>query len=49
MQGRSKHKEIDRYYVRIYSKIQGVHMKFIPLYCNIAHELRETGMKTKCT
>jgi hypothetical protein len=27
--------------------IQGVHMKCIPFYCNITHELKGTGMKTK--
>jgi hypothetical protein len=28
-------------------KMQAVHMKCIPFYCNFAHELEDTGMKNK--
>jgi hypothetical protein len=28
--------------------IQSVHMKCISFYCNITHELKGRGMKTKC-
>jgi hypothetical protein len=27
--------------------IQSVHIKCIPFYCNVAHELKGRGMKTK--
>jgi hypothetical protein len=28
--------------------IHGVHMKCVPFYCNIAHCLKDTRMKTEC-
>jgi hypothetical protein len=34
-------------YTKVYSLLhfQGVHMKFMPIYSNIGHELKGTGMK----